>query len=216
MVFLLKVVKTIQTIIDSIKFSRVEINAFQLTTDVLSKVFQLDIGAIDALYIFSSRGQHTFNAPQGRERATQRLYDACTFCRESIVSGIERTLDVFGVSHRVTLLLKFFLFTLLKVGPHKFVALELQEVKILAITLNIVAEGLKLLKGNMVFVINILIQGQLFGIVGDDINHVHLEVLLVKQKVLMLRVYINKSLTEFLKHRELYRCIVDKGATLTG
>ena len=32
----------------------------------------------------------------------------------------------------------------------------------------------------------------------------------------MLRVHIDKSLTKFLQHRELYRRIIDKSTTLTG
>ena len=98
----------------------------------------------------------------------------------------------------------------------ELVTLELQEVEVLAVSLDVIAKGFELLHGRMIGIEGLLILGQLTGIVGNDINHAHLEVLLVEQQVLMLGVDIDKSFTEFLEHRELHGRVVDEGTALTG
>ena len=81
-----------------------------MAADILSQVLEFDIGAVDALYELFGCRQHTFDTAEGRERVAQGFHDAGTLGRESVVSGVEGTLDVLGMGHRVALLFEFFLF----------------------------------------------------------------------------------------------------------
>ena len=66
----------------------------------------------------------------------------------------------------------------------------------------------------MILKICLMVLIQFLRIVGNNINDAQLEILFVEQQILMLRVHINQAFTKFLKHRELYGRIVDKGPTL--
>ena len=90
------------------------------------------------------------------------------------------------MAHRVALLFEFFLFAFHQTGLRQFVALEPQEVCVLTVALDALTEVVELLLYLMVFFVGLLILTELCGVVGKDVNHTQLEVLLVEQEVLML------------------------------
>ena len=120
------------------------------------------------------------------------------------------------MGHGVTLLFQFLLFSFCEVGVAELIILELQEVDVLTVMLYVFFKCLELVFGILVGCIGLLVVGQLLTVVGDDVSHTELEVLFVEQQVLVLRVYIDEPVAEFLQHRELHGGVVDEGAALAG
>ena len=84
------------------------------------------------------------------------------------------------------MLLEFFLFALHQMGLRQFVTLESQEVCVLTVALDALTEVVELLLHLVVFLVGLLVLSELRGVVGKDVNHTQLEVLLVEQQILML------------------------------
>ena len=110
---------------------------------------------------------------------------------EGIVGLIQRGLDVLGVLHGLALLFQFLLLALREFGVLQFFVLELQKVQILAVALYVVLHFLQLSICRLQLAIGLLIGCQFFLVVGDDVYHVQLEVLLLQQQVLMLGMDVN-------------------------
>ena len=103
--------------------------------------------------------------------------------------------------HSFAALLQFFLLACGQVGISQLLILELQKVKILAVAFYCKHHLAKFFLYFKVFGISVLILSELRCIVGNNINHLKLEVLLVKQQILVLRVYIHQLVAKLLQHR---------------
>ena len=53
-------------------------------------------------------------------------------------------------------------------------------------------------------------------VVGNNIDHLKLEILLVEQQILMLRVHIHQLVSKLLQHRKCHWRIVDESTALAG
>ena len=138
----------------------------------------------------------------------------CALAVQGLVGFVEGTLDVLRMRHGLTLLLQFLLLALLQVGVSQFAVLELQEVQVLAVALDVVLQLLQLALGSQQLREGLLIVCQLLLVAGDDVNHAQLEVLLVQQQVLVLRVYVDQTFAQLLEHGERHGGVVDKGTAL--
>ena len=88
--------------------------------------------------------------------------------------------------HRLALLLQFLLLALGQSGILQFLILELQEVQALAVALYVVLQFLQLALCRLQLAVSLLISCQFFLVVGNDVHHAQLEVLLLQQQVLVL------------------------------
>ena len=145
----------------------------------------------------------------------QRGNDARPIAREGVVSLIERALDVLRMAHGLAPLLQFLLLAVRQVGTRQLVVLELQEVRVLAVTLDVLLQLLQLPLSVAIGLERLLIVLQLTAVARNDIDYRQLEVLLVEQQVLVLGVYVDQAFTQFLEHREGYGGVVDEGTALT-
>ena len=119
------------------------------------------------------------------------------------------------MGHRLAALLQLFLFTVHELGVGQLLILKLQEVLCLTALFYLLSHPLLFFLQVVITHESLLIVGEFFGILSNDIDHTQLEVLLVQQQVLMLRVHIDQALTQFLEHRQRHRGVVDKRTTLT-
>ena len=62
--------------------------------------------------------------------------------------------------------------------------------------------------------VGLLVFRELLGASCYDVNHAQLEVLLVEQQVLVLRVNIDEPFAQLLHLCQRYGCVVDEGAAL--
>ena len=92
---------------------------------------------------------------------------------------------------------------------------ELQEVLCLSALFYLLSHALLFFLQVVITHESLLVVGEFFGILSNDIDHTQLKVLLVQQQVLMLRMHIDQALTQFLEHRQRHRGIVDKRTALT-
>ena len=157
-----------------------------MAAHLLGDVLEFDVTAVDALLEFCGGRVDLTDLAQFIERGAQGRDDTRLFGRQGVVGFVERTLDVFGVAHRVALLFEFFLFAFHQMGLCEFAALEPQEVCVLTVALDVFTEFVELLLHQMVFFVSLLILTELCGVVGKDIDHTQLEILFVEQEVLML------------------------------
>ena len=93
--------------------------------------------------------------------------------------------------HGVTLLLQFFLFSFCQFALTELIELELQEVHVLPVALYLFAQGLQGFLLLLVLRESFLIGSHFLGVLSQDVDYVQLEVLLVEQQVLVLRVNIH-------------------------
>ena len=96
------------------------------------------MAAVQTLCQFCRLRQYPTDAIQGIECSLDLTDGTVCIAIESIVCLIERTLDVLGMLHGLTLLFQFLLLASNKVGIGQLIILELQEVCVLTVTLNII------------------------------------------------------------------------------
>ena len=169
-----------------IKFGRVEVNAFHQGTHFLGDVFQFNIGAVHTGGQFLGLRKDVADAFQSVHGTAQRLYDTRLIGLHDVVGGIECTFDVLSVRHCIAFLLQFLLFANHQVGTIEFLILELQEIHILTVALYLFFQGLQRVGCLMIGTVCILVSRQFLCIVGNDVEHVQLEVVFVEQQVLVL------------------------------
>ena len=213
MVFLLQVVETVQSFVDMVKFCGVEVDVAQQTAHFLCDILQLDIGAVHACGELLCLREHTTDTFHGIQGTTQLRYDACFICLQGIVGSIEGALDVLSMGHRVALLFQFFLFANIETSSLELLILELQEIHVLTVAFYLFLQGLQFVGSLVIGIVACLVVCQFLGVIGNNVEHTHLEVLFVQQQVLMLRVYIHEAFTQFLEHRQLHGGVVDKRPT---
>ena len=201
MVFLLQVVETVQTFVHGVEFRRIKVHVVHQSAYLAGDILQFDIGAVHPCGQLLGLGQHASDAFQRIHRTAQLCHDTRLICLQSIVGLVEGTLDLFRVGHRLTLLFQFLLLAWLQTGICQFLILELQKIHILSVALYLFLQRFQFVGSLVIGIIALLIGCQLLGVVGNDVEHAHLEILLVQQQVLVLGVYIHKSLTQFLEHR---------------
>ena len=90
------------------------------------------------------------------------------------------------MTKRFAFLFQFLLNTLAEVGIFQFRQLEAQEILIVVCLINRLLHLLDRLLGRQVFLVQLMVLLQLFLVVGNDIHHVQLEVLFLKEQVLVL------------------------------
>ena len=90
------------------------------------------------------------------------------------------------MTHRITSLFQFFLFSIHQIGLCQFVALETQEVCILSIPLDTLFEFFEFSLDLLVLFKGLLVLCQFLLIFSEDVDHAQLEVLLIEQQILML------------------------------
>ena len=95
MVFLLKVVELVETVVDGIHLCGVEVDALQMAAHLLGDVLEFDVTAVDALLEFCGGRIDLTDLPQFVECGAQGRDDARLFGRQSVVGFIECTFDVF-------------------------------------------------------------------------------------------------------------------------
>ena len=100
--------------------------------------------------------------------------------------------------HRVAALFQLFLLAFNQARILQLLILELQEILILTIALYTLSEGIKFVFRRQILLIGLLVSFELIGVARYDINHIQLEILLVKQQILVLGMDINQLVTEFL------------------
>ena len=119
------------------------------------------------------------------------------------------------MTHRIAFLFQFFLFVLYEIGICELIILKLEEILVLPVVGNSFSQGFQILADRLVFIVCLLILGEWLGIICDDIHHTQLEVLFIQQKVLVLRMDVDKLFTKFFQQIQLYGGVVDKGTALT-
>ena len=196
-VFLLQVIELVESVVDGIQLSRIKVYMFHLTADLLCDILQFYVAAVQSLHEFTGIRQYFLNLSHGREGCPQRLYDTRLLCREGIVGLVESTLDLFRVRHRLTLLFQFLLLASSEIGLSQLLELELQEIGILPVLLDAFLEGAEFLLCGMILRIGLLVELLLFLVACNDVDHVQLEILLVEQQVLMLRMDVHQLFAEF-------------------
>ena len=118
---------------------------------------------------------------------TVLLHDAACFAVQLVVGFVEGAFYFLRVAQRLAKLLQFFLFVgRLKARFVQFVPLETQEILIAAAFSNVVSQLFQPCHGLLVFAISRLVGISLVAVVGNNVNHVKLEILLVEQKILVL------------------------------
>ena len=90
------------------------------------------------------------------------------------------------MTKRFAFLFQLLLNTLAEVGIVQLRQLEAQEVFIVIRLVYCLQHLLDRLLGSLVFLVLLLVLLQLFLVVGNDIHHVQLEVLFLKEQVLVL------------------------------
>ena len=120
------------------------------------------------------------------------------------------------MGHGVALLLQLLLLAIGELGVAELVELELQEVGILPVALNLLTCPLQTGGHVVIFSIEALIAGQLAVVGGEYVGDAHLEVLLVEQQVLVLRVYVDEFLAQLLEQCQGRGGVVDEGSALAG
>ena len=90
------------------------------------------------------------------------------------------------MTKRFAFLFQFLLNTLAEVGIFQFRQLEAQEILIVVCLVNSLLHLLDRLLGRQVLLVHLTVLLQLFLVVGNDIHHVQLEVLFLKEQVLVL------------------------------
>ena len=118
------------------------------------------------------------------------------------------------MGHRLATLLQLLLFAVHEFGVGQLLILELQEVLCLASLFYLLSHALLFFLQVVIAHESLLVVAQLFSVLRNDIDHIQLEVLLVQQQVLMLRVHINQALPQLLEHRQRHRGVVDKRTAL--
>ena len=90
------------------------------------------------------------------------------------------------MAHGLASLFQLFLFTVHQFRILQFVVLELQEVGVLAVLLYVGPHLLHLAYGGVVFAVDLLVALQFRFVIGHDVDHSQLEILLTYQQVLVL------------------------------
>ena len=86
----------------------------------------------------------------------------------------------------------------------------------LAVPLNVVLEFLQPVAGFLQFSVSLLVFFQLLLVVGQNVYHAELEVLLGKQQVLVLRMDVHQLFAQIFQCGQRHGGVVDERTALTG
>ena len=114
---------------------------------------------------------------------------------------MQHTLYVLGMTHHLCRLFERLLFAVYKIGVGEFLLLKTQEVLVLTIALNLFLHTCQFVLRLAILAVRHLVVGQLLLVVGDDVHHIQLEVLAIKQQILVLAVYVDELFAQFAYQR---------------
>ena len=181
------------------------------TIDFLGNIFQFDITGIDALQQFGYFRINILDIGELLGCLFQFFDDIAVISRQMVVCLIECRLDIFGMTEHLIFLFQFFLFSVLQLCLIEFLKLESEEVLVLPVLFDFSLQSVQFLVGLFILIVRSLIILPLFLVLCDDIHHIELEVFLLQQEILVLRMYIDELFPQFPHLGQRYRCVIDKG-----
>ena len=133
---------------------------------------------------------------------------------EKVVGSIDGCLDFASMVERLPFLLQLLLLSLHQLGCGELVVLKLEEIAVLLARLDLLLKTPQALLGLAIARESLGEGCPILAVVGDDIDDVQLEVVLLEKQVLMLRVDIDELFAQ-LAHQLLRNGhVVDEGARL--
>ena len=211
---LLQGVYRIETLGYEVKALRVVFYVVHLRCYLLRDVLQFDKAAFKTLGKLLRFGIDIGYAAQLCGDRACEVHDARVVARESVISFVQRTLYVFGMTHQLRFLLQLFLLARSKISLGEFLLLKAQEVFVVATRGYLLAQLLKTALRRAILCKRRTIVGKLLAVARNDIHNVQLEVFLAEQQVLMLAVHIDELFAKLAHKGERHRRVVDEGATL--
>ena len=189
-------------------------------TDFVGYVLHLDVARLHAVRQFLSRLHLVADAAQGshrrlhllQQRFLSLLHVFATIDASHCVRQL--LLDFLGMFQQFRLLLQSRLLAFHELRLLQLVELESQVVLVVLALLcpfDGISQRLLSLSQRMVL---LLVVRQSVSILRHRVEDVQLEVLLAEQEVLMLRMDVDESFTQFLQGGEAHRRVVDKGTAL--
>ena len=163
----------------------------------LGNIFQFDITGIDALQQFGYFGINILDISELLGCLFQSFDDIAVISRQMVVCLIECRLDIFGMTEHLIFLFQFFLFSVLQLCLIEFLKLESEEVLVFPVLFDFSLQSVQFLVGLFILVVRSLIILPLFLVLCDDIHHIELEVFLLQQEILVLRMYIDELFPQF-------------------
>ena len=152
---------------------------------------------------------------QGFSGHAGACHDARLITVQQRVGLKERRLYILRVRQCRTLLLQFLLDTVGEVSALQLIILEAEEVLILPCRLQLLLHirelpDVSLIKGES---LGIVVLG--VAVMGYDVHDTELEILFLKQQVLVLGVYIHQTAAQRAEEQQWCRTVIDEGPRLT-
>ena len=129
---------------------------------------------------------------------------------------MQHTLYVFSVTHGLRLLFQLLLFVRQQLCLGQFLLLEAQEILVITVAANLFTKLVELSYGSTKFVIRSLIVSHLNLIACHDVHNIKLEVLLTKEKILVLAVHIDELFAKLAHRGKRNGSVIDERPTLSA
>ena len=209
--FLLQGVELVETGVDGFQTVGVEVNTIHAVADFLGDVFQFDITALHAVGNLGHARIHLTNIFQLVSSGFQFVEYAVVVAAQGVVCLVECGLDVLAVAQGFCFLFQLLKFSFLQLCIFQFLQLESHELLVLSVFENLFLQIFQLNLCLMVGLVILLIGCELLIVLSDDVHHVELEVFLLQQQVLVLRMDVYELFAQLSHPGEGHRSIVDEG-----
>src|SRR3712207_3661853 len=198
MELMLQRINGIEPAVIAVELLWVEVDVRGVAIYLLRNVFQVDVGTIEALKHLREFGVYALDAMKFAYNGAQSLQQPQLVAVEFIVGSEQSRLYFFYMVELLDGLFELFLLAFLQVCLLQLIVLKAQEVFVLPALGNLSIETPKLFLCLAIGLECLAVLIELPLGLRYDVDHTQLEVFLVKQKILMLRMYVDKLITQLL------------------
>ena len=214
MVLPLQLVEHVQPFLGLLQALGIDLHVFGLCGQLVGQVLQFDAATFHPFRQFSGGGVDILQGMQPVVGVAEQGDDAALVLVEEGFGLVERVLDVLGVGQRLRFLFQLLLLPGAQGGPVELFPLELEVILLGLVPLQFFAGQTQLFLRLLVAAVECAVTVQFFRVSGQDVHHVPLEILLVEQQVLVLRMNVDEFAAQLFELGYLGRCVVDEGAAL--
>ena len=216
MEFLLERVEVVKPGIDGFKTVRVELYIVNASAYFLGNILEFYIAALHSFSHLLHIRINLLDVVNLLGCILQFVENAAVFARECIICFIERSLDVFRMTQGFCFLFQLLKFAFLQVCVIQFLKLEAHEFLVLPVLCDFRFQVFQLLLSLFIVLVFGKISLLLLFIVGNNIDHAELEVFLLQQEVLVLRMNIDELFAQFSHLAQGDGRVVDEGTAFSG